>query len=250
MLPTDRAKFEVQVEILRTFARLSGGKRPVNSEQIANALKLSTNTAALSNGFFVESGWLTRVGRGQYVATEQAVAYNRRMEFGAPAAAVELLAEPARSAWYWQAVEPVLTGSRLSRNDVLVILADEANTSDEHRPQLENILQWLDFLNLIKTDGEYLVATEAAPAAEETEPAQADAEGDTDLKAKYGQGSPDKPEERRTGSTTRVNGSGDVVIAFSTDLRLTGEDLAALTPDQIRALFEAVGTVASLTKRQ
>ncbi|MGK5738518.1 hypothetical protein [Micromonospora sp. URMC 103] len=239
----------MQIDILRTFARLSGGKRPVNSEQIANALKISTNSAALSNGFFVESGWLARVGRGQYVATEQAVAYNRRMEFGAPAAAVELLAEPARSAWYWQALEPALTGSRLSKNEVLVILADEANTIEEHRPQLENILQWLQFLNLIRTDGEYLVATEAAPDADESEPAQADVEGDTDLNPKHGQGSPDKPDERRAASS-RMNGSGDVVIAFSTDLRLTGEDLAALSPDQIRALFEAVGTVASLTKRQ
>lgn len=254
VLPTDRVKFDLQLEILRTFARLSAGKRPVNSEQIASALKVSTNTAALSNAFFVECGWLSRVGRGQYVATEPAVQYNRRMEFAATtaattAAAVELLAESARTSWYWEVLEPNLTAGRMSKNEVLVILATEANASEEHRPQLENILNWMAFLNLIETDGESMVATEAALDAGDTEPAQADAEGDTDLMPKYGQGASDKPEDRRPG-VGRVNSSGDVVIAFSTDLRLTGEDLASLSPDQIRALFEGLGMVTSLTQRQ
>ena len=70
-----------------------------------------------------------------------------------------------------------------------------------------------------------------------------------ELKTKNGQTSSDKPEDRRS-TSGRTGSSGDVVIAFSTDLRLTSEDLAALSPEQIRALFEAVGTVASLTKRQ
>ena len=36
------------------------------------------------------------------------------------------------------------------------------------------------------------------------------------------------------------------VLAVSFDVRMTADDLARLSPDQIKALFEAVGTVMAL----
>jgi len=249
VLPTDRVKFDMQVDILRTYARLSGGRRPVNSEQIAKAINVSTNTASLSNGFFVECGWLDRVGRGQYVATEATVQYNRRMEFAGTPSAVNLLADTIMSSWFWLTLEPALREGRLSRTEALVLLSTEANTSPEHRPQLENVLQWLQFLGLIQVEGDYVLArTSAASSGDVGETVGAEPEGEIDLNAKTGPGA-DKTDDRRA-SAARAGNSGDVVIAFSTDLRLTSEDLKALSPEQITALFAAVGTVAALTNRQ
>ncbi|RKR92647.1 hypothetical protein BDK92_7089 [Micromonospora pisi] len=39
-----------------------------------------------------------------------------------------------------------------------------------------------------------------------------------------------------------------VLVGLSLDVRLTGGDLAALTPEQIRALFRALATIAALAK--
>ncbi|RSM43465.1 hypothetical protein DMB66_53450 [Actinoplanes sp. ATCC 53533] len=211
-LPTDRLALDVQVAILRAFARLSDGRRPVGSEQIVGALQVSPDAVFGSTGFFVDSGWLERVGQGRYVATEALVAYHRRLQGGASHAAVPLLAQSARSSWYWRTLVPSLGGGRLSRYEALVILATEANTAEEHRPRLESLLQWLEFLDLITVDGDDIVASRAASKG------------------------PDGP--------------GDVVIAVSADLCLTAADLAALSPEQIRALFEAVENLASLMRRR
>jgi len=140
------------------------------------------------------------------VATDAAVEYHRLTEAGDRPAGVAVLADPARSSWYWQALVPSLTGP-LSRYDALVVLATHADTAHDE-PRLERLLQWLEFLEMIRTEGDHVVGSRAA------------------------------------------GGSEDPVLTFSTELHLTGDDLARLNPDQIRALFEAVGTVASLMHRR
>lgn len=210
-LPTDRVDLGTQVAILRTFARLSGGRRPVRGEQIAEALKMGPDTVSLSNGFFVDSGWLKRAGPDQYVATAAAIAFDHRMDSNDSTTAVELLARTARSSWYWETLAHSVDPGSMSRYDALVLLATVGNTAEEHRPQLEILLQWLEFVGMISAEGDRIIGAR-------------DREG-------------------------HAEDSGDVVLAFTTDLHLTRDDLAELSPDQIRALFDAIGAVASLMRR-
>jgi hypothetical protein len=245
-LPTDRLKFEAQVELLGRFARLSGhGKRAVTSEEVAQAHGVSPNTASLNNGFYVESGWLERTGRGRYVATDALLEYSRRVQFDPSnaAKAAGLLAAPARNSWYWRALEAQLQHGHLPRPEALVILSSEADAVNDYRPQLENILEWLRFLCLISTEGDNISLAEIDP----TSAARDDNLATDDLAQKDHAEKPD--EEKPHLARARSKGDErDVVLALNFELRLTSSDLAALAPDQIRALYDAVGAVAALTR--
>jgi hypothetical protein len=224
-LPNHRVRLDVQIAMLLTFARLSAGQRPIGSAEVADALKVSTNTVSLSSGFYVDSGWLERRGREEFVATESLLAYRRWVESRPNADAVPMLAAPARSSWYWQILEPGLRTGSLSRYDASVLLATAGGTAEEHRPQLEGVLEWLEFLELIHTDGDEVFGSPPTPGDSSRTSAQpADRDGPAD---------PD-----------------NVVVAFEIDVRLTAADLVALRPDQIRALFEAIGVVTSLMRHR
>ncbi len=243
VLPTDRMKFDAQVELLRRYARISGAaKRAVTSEEVARAQGIATNTAALNNAFFVESGWLETTGRGQHIATDALVTYNQRAQLD-PAnakAATSLLAGPARQSWYWKALEPYMQGGGLPKNEALVILSSDSDAGPEYKPQLENVLQWLQFVCLVRIEGDSLLPGDGLGLASESasraaEPVQPVVE-DHPMQP--------TPEHSKAEATERK----DVVLAFSVDFRLTASELASLSPDQIRALFEAVGAVAALTQ--
>lgn len=240
-LPTDRLKFEAQIELLQRFGRMSGSqRRPVTSEEIAKAQQVSANTASLNNGFYVDAGWLQRAGRGKYVASDALLAYTQRAQFDPANAqsAAGLLADEMKKSWYWQSLEGHIRGGGLPRPEALVILSTEAGAGQEYKIQLENVLQWLQFVGLVQLDEKFVRPGSAAGAV-----AVEDAPWT---------GSEDAPDEQTTGdhmdqSNSRAPERKDVVLAFSLDFKLGAGELKSLSPDQIRALFEAVGTVAALT---
>ncbi|MEU1679276.1 hypothetical protein ABZ422_09340 [Micromonospora zamorensis] len=240
-LPTDRMKFEAQVELLQRFGRLSGSqKRAVTSEEVAKAQGVMPNTASLNNGFFVDAGWLQRSGRGKYTASDALLAYTQRVQFDAANAhsAAALLAEEMKKSWYWQVLSDQVSGGGLLRTEAMVLLSTAAGAGQEYKVQLENVLQWLQFVGLVQLDEKFVRpgAVAGAVAVEDAPPA----------------GSNAAPDEQTTGdhmdqSKNRVPERKDVVLAFSLDFKLSAGELKSLSPDQIRALFEAVGTVAALT---
>jgi hypothetical protein len=193
----------------------------------------------------VESGWLEPTGRGRYVATDALLEYSRRVQFDPSnaAKAAALLAAPARNSWYWRVLKAQLQHGHLPRTEALVILSSEADAMNDYRPQLENILEWLQFLCLISTDGDNISLAEIDP----TSAARDDNLATDDLAQKdYAE---KLDEEKPHLARARSKGDeGDVVLALNFELRLTSSDLAALAPDQIRALYDAVGAVAALTR--
>jgi hypothetical protein len=234
-------KFEAQVELLQRFGRISGSqKRTVTSEEVARAQGVKANTAALNNGFFVEAGWLERGGRGQYVATDTLLAYTQRVQFDPANArtAAALLAEPMRKSWYWQALEGHMRGGGLPRTEALVILSSEAGAGQEYKLQLENVLLWLQFVELVNLD-------ERSVLPGNTSEASTDASSATGSVVSVDEATGEQSMNR---TNDRVPERKDVVLAFNVDLTITASDLAALSPEQIRALFEAVGVVAALKK--
>src|SRR4051812_39930180 len=67
-LPTDRMRFETQVEALAAFARATRGDNVAGAKDIAARIGVTEATAALVNSFFVGVGFLTKVGKGRYKA--------------------------------------------------------------------------------------------------------------------------------------------------------------------------------------
>jgi hypothetical protein len=241
-LPTDRLKFDLQVRILQTLGRLSGpGKRAVEADDLSRAIGgVATTTVGLSNGFFRDSGWIDRQGRGRYVATDALVEYSRRLaaDPAQPQRAIERLRDPVRQSWYWQTLQPALAAGPVPLAEAIVMLAKEADAGMGHVPMLENVVEWLRWVGLVTVSDDQLRLAEAT-----AEPAEA---------ASRPEPAPDSPAATPAASegkkpTTGQGGSlPGAVLAFSFDLQVTADDLSRLDPEQIRALFEAVGKVLAI----
>lgn len=252
-LPSDRMKFEVQVRVLQTFGRLSAGGRVIDPERLSAALnnEVSKYTAPLSHGFFVESGWLNKVGRGEYTATDALTAYARRNGAGADDALAPLRTA-ARGSWYWRTVEPLLQHGGAHSSEVMVALMHEATVGEAHAPQIKMLLEWLKFLELISIRGDKVMLTSsAADEAESEQQPEDDLEPDLEPAPIMPVSPVVEPHRAEVPGPTTTRGEAPrPMLTFDFSVTVTADDLTRLGPDQIRALFEAVGTVAAITRNQ
>jgi hypothetical protein len=236
-------KMDRQVAVLGALGRLSGPrKEPVSGDQLSRAVGgVIAATAILSNRFFADAGWIVSSGRGLYAATDELVEYTRRLATGTPERAAEVLRAPARQSWFWQLLEPHLAHGRLPVTDAVILLMREAGAMDHHMTMISNLIAWLEYIGLITVrdnfiaaggDGSGEGAASAGPPAEPQRPADPQAPAGTGAR---GEGPTVRDEELPPAT----------LIAFGLDVRLTVADLAVLTPEQIKAFFEAVGTLAA-----
>ena len=171
-LPTDRMKFEVQVRILDTAAQM--GKRTMDAEILSNAINndVSHYTVALSHAFFVDSGWLERVARGEWRASEALLSYSRESQFDRQKA-LAFLRDAMKQGWVWQTIGDSLIENPLPQSSVLALLVHEAEASNSHQPQLQMVLEWLKFVGLV-TISDGIVRVSGSPAAATGVPTEPD----------------------------------------------------------------------------
>src|SRR4051812_12513733 len=124
-------RFEAQHRALMMYGRLSGpDKKAVTAERVSQAMnkEISHYTVGLSNGFFVEAGWLERRGRGEFAASDALIDYLRRL--GINKEDVERAIQPLRSSvlgsWFWQAIRKQLSYGPADENELLHVLMSEA----------------------------------------------------------------------------------------------------------------------------
>jgi hypothetical protein len=231
-----------QIAVLRALGRLSGPrKEPVNGDQLSRAIGgIASATVILSNRFFADAGWIVTSGRGLYAATDALVEYTRRIATGA-ADPAEVLRAPARGSWFWGVLEPYLADGGLAVNEATILLMREADATESHAPMIQNLIAWLEQVGLITVRDDIIVAGEPTPAPAENAP-QAPPEAERPASGASAEGS-ERP---------AVQGQAlppEPLIAFGLDVQLTVADLAVLTPEQIKAFFEAVGAMAALKNR-
>jgi hypothetical protein len=65
--------FETQIRILRAYAVLGKGEKPVHYKQVMRAARVARTQVAGVDSFFVGLGLLQSVSRGMYTATKQAI---------------------------------------------------------------------------------------------------------------------------------------------------------------------------------
>lgn len=251
-LPTDRMKFEVQVRVLQAAARLSGaGKRAIDAQALSHAMsgEVSHYTVGLSHQFFVDCGWLEKRGRGEYAAADALIDFNRRLSVGDDLSrAVEALRAPVTQSWFWRALEPQLVHGAVPIAEVMVVLMQEAEVGSAHVPQIRNVLEWLRFVGLItlvddRVGPTAVVEGRGAPAPvvepKPQEPAAEQVEAPTALLHAESALLHRAPEPRTPASPAPV-------LSFDFSFKLSLEDLSQLSGEQIKALFEAVGTVMAV----
>ena len=258
-VPTDRMRFDKQLITLQSYAQLSGrNKQPVTADYLGKALEMSTATAGLCGGFFKDSGWVERAGRA-YVATDALLEYQRRINLDPEDAdAVKYLADAARRSWYWEAVEPML-GVGVRQNMVLVTLSQAANAHD-HKPQLLLLIDWMAWLGMVRKENDMVYpqagTATTAPAWDEevvrgedtptgTSAEQSVAMQPTVVASSSVTATPRmliptvaaNPEHEPSGSNVLDVGA---LVSFNFSVRITAEDAAKLTPENIASLLEVV----------
>ena len=245
-LPTDRIKMDVQPKVLETIGRLSGaGKQPVNANELSKRVGLVPATVILSNRFFADAGWIENQ-RGLYTAKDALVEYVRRCAVSGEATddALEALRVPVREqSWFWEALSPYLAeGGSLPLSEATIVLMRAAGANDNHMPMITNLIAWLEIIGLIAVeDGQVRLASGAAP------------NGSAEMRQQPAEQQPASAPDAATGGTgekpTGQPGAGPpYVIAFNFEVRMTAEDLARLSGEQIKSFFESVGTVMALGK--
>jgi hypothetical protein len=253
-LPTDRLGFEKQVEALEAIAQLSGGaKKPVTAGDVSAAIGLAptSGTGGLSNKFFRDSGWIVSAGRGNYAATDALMEYFRhvRIDPQDPAARRHLV-EPTRASWYWQALEPVLSSGGGARKSIVLLALSKAAGATEHTTQLETIVSWLEWLSMVRRDGDltYLVspvgeqlaeddnANEGAPDME----AATSIDGDAAPAAPAAAGDeiPVAPPQAQAPATPEAGVDTSALISFNFSVRITAEDASKLSPEQLQSVLD------------
>ena len=158
-----------------------------------------------------------------------------------------VLAPALAQTWYADVVRQRVEFDAATVKDLVAALADEAGADVSFRSQLETLIEWLEFAGVVVRDGDgfvHLGGPTAAPISKgETVPV-AETQADTSTAL----ATADDLHGVGTGLAFR-SGRRPMeshVLSLSFDLRLTAQDLSALTPDQIRQVFEGVGQIAAI----
>jgi hypothetical protein len=243
-LPTDRIKMERQYEILATIGRLSGPRNSIDAESLARAVggSIAPTTVMLSNRYFAAAGWITIPAKGQYAATDALGEYTRRLATDTPDRAALELHDPARRSWFWQVLEPLFTDGKARVSDAETMLMRAAEASSGHLPMIRNLITWLEHIGMITVDDQFIAvkdsaAVTASNADREQVPERTEVPAET--------GAESKEPTAQAGERSPAP-----VIALSFEVKITVDDLARLSADQITALFAAVGTVAAVKGKQ
>jgi hypothetical protein len=256
-LPTDRIKLDVQQKILQAIGRMSNDKKPIPNDRLSDALNgaASRYSVGLSHRFFVECGWLQMVGRGEYAATPALVHYSRRLGVApeAPDEALAVLraAVTETAGWFWPVIFGLMEHGPARVSEVTVALMTAAEVGEDHRPQVKMLIDWLRYIGLvIVTEDRMALRTDSAPnPAAQSEPAAASPEPERAEPApatQYPTGQPASPDPEVSQPTTAQVEAKHPMLSFDFSFRLTAEDLLQLSPEQIRATFEAVGAIMAI----
>jgi hypothetical protein len=242
-LPTDRMKLEVQKKALSVIAIISDyGKVGVSAADMAPRLEVAATTAGLNNSFFHDAGLIVRDGKGKFKSTPAANDYALKFSFNADEAGLALR-EPLSQTWFYGVVRQQIKGMGPTPKAKLIeLLAYEAGATKDYRVQLNSIVSWLEYAGLIESDDdETYKLTDAAPSS----PESAEPEKEPEPAKKPA------PEPTPEGATKapaggQRNQDPETILGFSFDFALTGDELAKLSPEQITALFTAVGEVLKI----
>jgi hypothetical protein len=238
-LPTDRLKFSAQVDALKAFAIESGfGKQAVGSEDIAPRMGVAPTTAGLNNAFFMETGLIKRERKGHYFPSDEVSQFARSHGFD-PKHAGKVLGAVLKKAWPFAEVQRQLQMGPTTKDAMVSALARSVGASADHEPQLRTVLEWLEYAELITVTNGNIELLDSTPTTKPEKEQEQEAHKTPPADPK---GQESTTENGRQERPTK----SEPLLSFSFDFVLTAEDLKELTPEQIHAVYDAVGKLMAI----
>lgn len=237
-LPTDRVGLAKQFELLRAWAALvqQGTAAPSNLA-IANLVDLNRATTLLAIPYFIDIGFLTKVGDG-YAPAPEVVAYGKAFSWNQETAAQRLASVLQRS-WAAQVVLPHLRMGPQSETRIVQLLGEACSAGPKFEGQLKLLLQYLVLTGVVRRDGDTI--REGAATADAGVEMQPRTESDTT--APKVDAAPSVRDVRVPGINTAFAQVPEGVLRFNVDVNVDLREFAAWTPERISAFWSGIAQV-------
>ncbi|GMV24390.1 MAG: hypothetical protein AMXMBFR58_04210 [Phycisphaerae bacterium] len=226
VLPTDRIRFEKQLDVLRAYASASGieGKAVSNSD-VAGIVQLTESTVSLGNNFWSDIGLLIRADGG-YVPAPEVQAFQKAAEFGSEPAVAALKLGPLLSrSWFYTRLRPKISFRTLTEDEAILELAEEAGAQLSHKPQLRVLLDYLAWSGLIVRDNN---AIKLAKPSQES--------GDSTPSGEH-------RAARSSATVVVAQQQSEGVVQFQISVKVSMSEIASWDPQRIAAFFSGIAQV-------
>jgi hypothetical protein len=230
-LPTNRIKFNKQLDLLRAYVAASGTSgKPVGNKEVADIAGMVETTVSLANSFFCAVGLLQRV-EGGFLPSQDAANFKRAYDWK-PEGAAHKLAPAIRSSWFGEALLPKLEFGPMEQEDALARLAEIASASPEYKPQLEVLVEYMCASGVVDRDGSMIKLSKAAPQASVDLPPTPEQEA-----------GPPKPSVPKGSVDTTFSQPTQHLVQFQISVTVDGSEMNKWTPERITALFAGIAQV-------
>jgi hypothetical protein len=155
VLPTDRIRFDKQLDILRAFAAVSGHERkPVTLKEAGGVVDMADSTIAQITPFFADLGLIVREKKSEnkgFIPSNEAIAYQKAYEWDKVNAAKKL-APLFSGAWFAESLMPKLKFRQVNEKEAINDLAEIAGVGPDKEFSLRFILDYLVVVGVIERD--------------------------------------------------------------------------------------------------
>lgn len=169
VLPTDRIRFEKQLDILRAFAAKSGHERKAVTQEEAGAIvDMAPSTITQATPFFVDTGLIVREKKADtrgFVPAPEVTAYWKAYEWD-KANAAKKLAPLLSGAWFTEVLMPKLKFRPVNEKEAINDLGEIASVGPEKEDNIRVIVDYMVAADLVERDAAGMLrAASGAPAA-------------------------------------------------------------------------------------
>lgn len=228
-LPTKRASFDTQLNLLRAYAAAASTPgEPVTNEAVAKLAGVTASTVSLNNSFFNSIGLLSKVDR-EYAPSADVIAFHRACEWDEDTAAHKL-ADPLRESWFGRALLPHLSMGPLPEADAVARVAEACAAGKKYEAEVRLLIDYLEAAGIIARDANGTVSRRAVAKSPHPAPAE-----------------PVSPAARTPSENGRISTEfstpGTGAVNFHIDVSVDLDDLKGWKADRLNAFFGGLAQV-------
>jgi hypothetical protein len=232
-LPTERIKFERQLELLRAYAAASGpAVKAVTNREVATFVNMTESTTSMANAFFTQSGFLQKTAEGLVPAPE-VVSYQRAFQWN-PEKASHKMAPLVLRTWFGEALIRRLTLKPMEEEQAIQTLAEAANADTRYKANLALLIEYLVAAGLVEREGTQLRASrqghQAATESQPPAPPNADP-------------LPREIPQRSAAVAASFSAPTEGTVQFHVSVRVDMAEMAGWQPERIAAFFAGIAQV-------